>query len=102
VWIGKRPDSYLISKVCDILHYPEISINRQIDKEWSNNVVWCNHLLYCLRLLQGVTVQRFEYFIFVMEVADKKRKRVVLTTKAKIDVSMRLLGTLRHILSLIS
>jgi hypothetical protein len=50
---------------------------------WSDTVVLYDQLLYCLRLLQGVTVQWLEYFIFVMEGAGKKRKRVVLTIKEK-------------------
>jgi hypothetical protein len=36
-----------------------------------------------------------------MEGAGKKQKRVVLTTKAKIGLSMRLLGTLRYIINII-
>jgi hypothetical protein len=65
------------------LDYQEISVNRQICKQWSDAVVWYSQLLYYLRLLQGVTVQCLEYFIFIMEGAGKKRKRVVLTTKEK-------------------
>jgi hypothetical protein len=41
-------------------------------------------------------VQCLEYFIFVMEGAGKKRKIVVLMTKAKIGLSMRLLATLKY------
>jgi hypothetical protein len=36
-----------------------------------------------------------------MEVAGKKGKRVILRIKAKIGLSMRLLGTLRYTLSII-
>jgi hypothetical protein len=67
-----------------VLDYLEISINRQIDKEWSDAVVWYDQLLYCLRQLQGVTVQCLKYFIFFMERFGKKLKRVVLMVKAKI------------------
>jgi hypothetical protein len=42
-----------------------------------------------------------EYFVLVMEGAGKKPKRVVLATKARIGVSMRLLGTVRCTLSVI-
>jgi hypothetical protein len=40
-------------------------------------------------------------FHFFMEGVGKKRKRVVLTIKAKLDLSMGLLSTLRYILSII-
>jgi hypothetical protein len=43
-----------------------------------------------LHLLQGVTVQCLEYFIFVMEGTGKKWQRVVLRIKAKIDTCNRL------------
>jgi hypothetical protein len=52
--------------------------------------MWYEQLLYCLHLLQDVTVPCLEYFIFVMEGAGKRRKRVVLTIKAKIDIYNRL------------
>jgi hypothetical protein len=42
-----------------------------------------------------------EYFILVTEAAGKKRKKVVLTTKAKIGLFMTLLGTLIYTLSII-
>jgi hypothetical protein len=60
-----------------VLDYPEISINWQIGKDWSDTVVWYDQLLYCLHLLQGVRVQCLEYFIFVMEGAGKKQKNIV-------------------------
>jgi hypothetical protein len=46
-------------------------------------------------------VQCLEYFIFVMEGAGKKRKRVVLMLKAKRGLSVMLLGMLRYVLSII-
>jgi hypothetical protein len=46
-------------------------------------------------------VQCLEYFVFVMEGAGKERRRVVLMTKAKMGLSMRLLSTLRYILSMV-
>jgi hypothetical protein len=52
-------------------------------------------------VLQGVAVQCPEYFIFVMEGTGKKRKRGVLTIKAKIGLSMNLLGAVRYILIII-
>jgi hypothetical protein len=54
------------------LDYPEISINQQTGKEWSDTVVWYDHSCVVLHLLQGVTVQCLEYLIFVMEGAGKK------------------------------
>jgi hypothetical protein len=74
-----------------------MSVHRQINKKWSDTVVWYDWLLYCLLLLQGVTVQCLEYFIFVVEVEKSSVK-----DKAKIGLSVRLLGTLRYILSIIS
>jgi hypothetical protein len=62
--------------------------------------MWYDQLLYCLHLLHGVIVQCLECFIFVIEGAGKKRKIVVLMTKAKLELSIRLLGTLRYILSI--
>jgi hypothetical protein len=83
-----------------VLDYLEISINRQVDKEWSDTVVCYRQLLYCVHLLQGVTVQCLEYFSFVIEGAGKKEKRVVLIVKAKIGLSMRLLSMVRYMLSI--
>jgi hypothetical protein len=40
-------------------------------------------MLYCLPLLQGVTVQRLEYFIFVMERAGKKAEKSSFNDKGK-------------------
>jgi hypothetical protein len=46
-------------------------------------------------------VQCPEYFIFAMDVAGKKLKRLVLKTEPKTGLFMRLLGTLRYTLSII-
>jgi hypothetical protein len=81
------------------MDYLEVFANRQIGKEWSDTVIWYDQLFYCLHLLQGVTVQCLEFFIFVMEEAGKKQQRVVLMTTAKMGLSMRLLGTLRYVLT---
>jgi hypothetical protein len=52
-------------------------------------------------LPSSFTAQCLEYFILVIKGAGKKWKRVVLTTKANISLSVRLLGTLRYISSII-
>jgi hypothetical protein len=57
---------------------------------WSDAVVWYNQLLYCLCLLQGVTVQCLEYLIFVMEGARKKVGKGSVNDK----------GTNRHVIGL--
>jgi hypothetical protein len=49
-------------------------MNRQTGYEWSDTVVWCDQLLYGLRLLQSATVQCLGYFIFFADGVGKKRK----------------------------